>query len=165
MKTNLLLLVFATLLVIGCGDNDEADPLIGTWQLKSISATGCDVTEDNISIVLDDDGCLEQDGITLCILQLFTFRDNGNLDINVSFEVPGFDLEELGFTIDDIDIDGLGMDGEATTWSMVSDSVIEICDSDGCNDVMYRISGDSLTLTGADPDEPNCVSTLVYEKN
>lgn len=162
MKTNLLLLVFAMLFVVSCGDDGDSNSLVGTWQLKSISASGCDNTEDNISLILDGDGCVEQDGITLCLLQLFTFRENGSLGIDVSLEVPGF--EDLGFTIDDLELDGLAADGEAT-WSEISGSVIEICDSDGCENINYTLSGDRLTLTGADPDEPNCVSTLVYEKN
>jgi hypothetical protein len=147
-----------------CGDNNDSDSLIGTWQLTSITASGCDLAEDNTSLVLDDNGCVSQDGIQICILQLISFNENGTLTTDISFEIPGF--EDLGFTVEDLDIDISDFGDDNSTWTMISDTVVEICDDvDGCNQASYTLSGDRLTLSGFDEDDVNCMTSLVYERN
>jgi len=165
MKLTNLFFIMLTVLLFSCGGDDD-DPAVGTWQLSSIVTTGCSDPTENVSLQLDDDGCITEQDITICLLQTLEFNDNGTLDFDFSIDIPG--SEELGIDADDLglEFDGIvGSDDGAGTWTSISDNVIEICSDGECNQIDISINGDNMTLTNSDAEDDDCMSRLVYKKN
>lgn len=153
-----------TVLLFSCGGDDD-DPAVGTWQLSSIVTTGCSDPTENVSLQLDDDGCITEQGVTICLLQTLDFNDNGTLDFGFSIDIPG--SEELGIDADDLGLEFGGITGDgdgAGTWRNISGTVIEICSDGECNQVDFSINGNAMTLSDID-DGDGCLSTLIYTKN
>lgn len=150
-----------------CSSDEEKDQVIGTWQLKEIKTSACEDPENNVDVVLDNDGCLSENGITACILFLFTFNDDETLELNASVEIPG--LEDLG--LEELELEDAGIEfGELSdistdaTWMNVDGNTIRICDDSECQDINFILSNDRLTLTSPPEEDDSCQTLLIFIK-
>lgn len=140
-------IIFISLLfvLVSCGKDALSDSIIGTWNLKSVSAVGCDDPDDNRSTTeLDENNCFQ-------ILPFTDFLCNASFTFNA---------------------DGTGMyrattDGEVETDAIshiVNDdtNVAELCEEDGEGCVELVFDGDTFSYMFEDD---GCDVTVTYEKN
>jgi len=167
MKLYYYLFAFIALTMYSCSSDEEKDQLIGTWQLKEIKTSACENDEGNVDVVLDNNGCLSEKGITACILFSFTFNDDETLELNVSVEIPGLEglgLEELDLEDAGIVIGELSETSSDATWMNIDGNTIRICDDSECQDINYVLSNDRLTLTMPQEDGDSCQTLLILIK-
>jgi hypothetical protein len=145
MQKLLLLFLFGMAFSMSSCSSDDED-IAGTYKIIEFSTSGCDDPEENVSFKLDNDGCVTQDGIEVCINGTFTFGANNTFMTSFTFSALGFN--------------------ETTTASGTyaqEGNTITICDDDGCESSSATISGGKLTITVPDA-ESNCTYRLVGQK-
>ena len=89
-------------LLYSCGGDDD-NPAVGTWQLSSYATTVWSDASENLTLQLDDDGCISEQGTTICFIQTIDFNENGTVNFDFSFDVPH--AEDLCMDEDELDFE------------------------------------------------------------
>ena len=148
MKLIYLLSFSIILSLFACGEDDIEEALIGSWQLREITVSGCQLTDQNFTFQLDESGCISEDVLAICLDQSFTFNADGSLSNSSSFEIPALeeldiDLEALGFDLGDLDfLDNLGINLDGLGINL-DDLDFDLDDLDFAFDSISDISSDA----------------------
>lgn len=142
--SKLLLFALFTFAISSCGDSFE-DDLVSTWNLLSVSATGCDDPDDNLDFDFGTSGCTTFMGTEICTNGTYTFTSSGTFRTGGSISA---DTDIL------VDLSGGG------TYTVDGNSVT-ICndDEDECNTATVTITDDRMTVKTT---EDGCSVTQVY---
>ena len=129
------------ILLCSCSDDPVSESIIGTWELQSVEATGCDDPDDNVALTeVDDNDCIVLDSESICNV-FFTFAADGTGTLTFT-EDGGTDVEDYTYTTND------------------DNDTVLLCDSPSdCQTV--SVDGGEFTLTFIDD---GCTRKLVYKK-
>lgn len=137
------------LALVSCGDDEPtfADELVGTWNLLSITATGCDDPSDNLDFDFGTSGCTTFMGAEICTNGTYTFTSGGTYRTGGSISSGSQILVDLSaggtYTVD----------GNSVT-------ICDDADSD-CGTATVTIANDRMTVVTTDD---GCTATQVYFK-
>ncbi|WP_420318451.1 hypothetical protein [Ekhidna sp.] len=137
---NLVLALVITLTSSSCGDDDEGPdfitPFVGTWQANSLTATGCNNSEDNGTFTCDPEPyCLQ---ITIESDGSYTLMEAGSQTTETG---------SISATATRLNICENGSDCDDAQYSF-----------NGSNSFTVIITDD------ADSDTPGCTNTLTFTK-
>ena len=143
MKQLSFLMLLSTLILISCGKEELSESIIGTWELKTVSATGCDdATENMAETETDGSGCINILPLssTYCNLQLTFGMDSM---VTSSFVEDGdFEMVETKYLIDEeansvLVCDDLDDREECEVFMVNGNSMEIVIEEDGC-DLVYK---------------------------
>lgn len=150
MKDLLKLLLFAlvSFAILSCGDDEPTfeEDLVSTWNLLSISATGCDDPSDDLDFDFGTSGCTPFMDTEICTNGTYTFTSSGTFRTGGSISA-GTDILQ--------DLSGGG------TYT-IDGNTVTICneEEDECESAAVTITDDTMTVKLTSED--NCSVTQVY---
>lgn len=149
--TYLLFLAFLSIAITSCGDDEPTleEQIIGTWNLLSLTTSGCDDPSDNLDLDFGTSGCATIMGEELCTNATYTFTSGGAFRTGGSISAGSQIL---------LDLSGGG------TFT-VEGNMVTICDEvdDECDTATVTVVDDRMTVRTTSSDD-NCSGTQVYFK-
>ena len=147
MKKVLFLLVLGfTTVFVGCGSDDDESSIVGAWEITQFTTTGCDNSDDNISLDFSDGNCFEEDGFELCVEIEFEFKADGTMKVKMTSVIFGTQTTET----------------ENYNYN-VSGNSITVCENNNeCSTETFTLNGDTLTFKFSDVD--GCTVTLTAKR-
>lgn len=141
--------------LLACDPNDDENPmdqLVGTWDVTSVSITGCSDPQDNSPNGEDIIGCFTDSGFEFCRELSITFTVDGNMVWN--FRSSGTNLAtDQTFTEDETETSTFSVDGDRVT----------ICTDGDCGNGTFTVTDGALSLSGF-TELDNCTTTFGAEK-
>ncbi|MEL6389047.1 MAG: hypothetical protein AAFQ02_02730 [Bacteroidota bacterium] len=152
MKTFLpfVFISFGILLCTSCSsDDDDGLNIDGTYQITSLSTTGCNDPEENFTANLDSDGCFTLDSETACMTTREMIFNNG------TFEYTYVILIEAGNVSFSDRTAGTG------TYT-IDGSTVTVCEINDCSTASVTNNGNTISLSITEDD--GCVARITAEK-
>lgn len=153
---NLLLSLFAVLLIVSCKDDEPtlAEQLVGTWNSHIIDymCTDSDGDTDEIDFDLSDGNCITEDDVEVCITNTIVVNSNGTYT-NTSELVINGESDGPSTT------DGTWvLDGNNLTLTEIDSGEEVIVDG------TVSVAGDLMTQMITSINEDTCSGSIIYKK-
>ena len=133
---NILFLMTSLLFISSCGDDPSSEELIqGTWELTTLSRTGCTNFNDNGNTVYGDAGCVESQFGPVCLTGSMVFLAPSSLTLTQTETTDG----AQPFT--DVTTGTYSFEGN-------TEDEMTICFSDECVEGTLSVSESSFTWIG-----------------